>query len=58
MTCADVACVTSPRAYVAGSEVQQACVAREARGRYWRRVEARGARAREAETSAGAWRRV
>ena len=50
--------VTSPRAYVAGSEAQQARVACEARGRYWRRVEARRARAREAETSAGAWRRV
>ena len=45
--------VTSPRAYIPGSEVQQArgargarewawdwrVVAREARGRYWRRVE-------------------
>ena len=29
-----------------------------ARGRYWQHVEARGARAREAGTSAGAWRRV
>ena len=35
-----------------------ACGAREARGRYQRRVAARGVRAREAETSAGAWRRV
>ena len=35
-----------------------ACRAREARGRYQRRVTTRGARAREAETSAGAWRRV
>ena len=61
--------VTSPRAYVAGSKAQQARGARGAhewawdwrvgaRGRYWRRVEARGAHAREAETLAGAWRRV
>ena len=58
--------VTSPRAYVAGREAQQA---RGARGRAWdwrvRRVVDTGsarrrvvARAREAGTSAGAWRRV
>ena len=35
-----------------------ACGAREARGRYQRRVAARGARAREVETSAGVWRHV
>ena len=61
--------VTSPKAYVPGSEAQQArgarewawdwrVVAREAHGRYWRRVAARGTRAREAETSAGPWRHV
>ena len=33
-------------------------LAREARGRYQWRVAARGARAREAETSGGAWGRV
>ena len=58
--------MTSPRAYVAGREAQQA---RGARGRAWdwrvRRVADTGgaqrrvvARAREAGTSAGAWRRV
>ena len=54
--------MTSPRAYVAGREVQQAREARVARGRAWdwhvRHVAARGARAREAGTSAGMWRRV
>ena len=48
--------VTSPRAYVAGREAQQA---RGARGTgAWQILAARGARAREAGTSAGAWRRV
>ena len=61
--------VTSPRAYMAGREAQQACGAHEARGwawdwhvRFvadtdgtWRRV---AARAREEETSAGVWRRM
>ena len=47
--------VTSPRAYVAGREVQQVRGAREERGEYWQRVEAR---ARGPKTSAGAWRRV
>ena len=41
-----------------GSEAQQARVAHEACGRYWQRMEARGAHAREAETSADVWRRV
>ena len=58
--------MTSPRADVAEEKQQQArvahecawagaCGAREKRGRYQRHV---AARAREAETSAGAWRRV
>ena len=38
--------------------VSERGLAREARGRYRRRVAARWARAREAETSAVAWRRV
>ena len=38
--------------------VSERGLAREARGTYRRRVAARGARAREAETSAGEWRRV
>ena len=54
------------KAYVAGREAQQARgargwaweLAREARGGYWRCVAARGARAREVETSAGVWRHV
>ena len=54
--------VTSPRADVAGREVQQAHVAREwawtgAWGA-WQVPTARGAHAREAETSASEWRRV
>ena len=55
--------VTSPRADMAGREAATGAWtgvwgAREARDRYRRRVEAHGARARKAETSAGAWRRV
>ena len=61
--------VTSPRAYVAGREAQQARMVRVARewvwtgawgvrGRYRRRMAVHGARVREAETSASAWRRV
>ena len=38
--------------------VSERGLAREARGRYRRRVAARGVRAREAETLAGAWRRM
>ena len=66
LTCDDVACVTSPRADVAGRDAAAGacgawvrvvwCVG--VRGRYWRRVAARRARAREAETSCGAWGRV
>ena len=40
---------------MAGREVQQVRGAREERGEYWQRVEAR---ARGPKTSAGAWRRV
>ena len=58
--------VTSPRADVAGRDAAAgACGAWVrvvwrvgARVRYWRRVAAHGASAREAETSGGAWRRV
>ena len=58
--------VTSPRAYVAWSEARGARGAHEwvwdwrvgVCGWYWRRVAAGGSRAREAETSTGAWRFV
>ena len=61
--------VTSPRADVAGREVAAGVCGTcgtwvrvdwrvGARGRYWRRVAVRGTSAHEAETSAGAWRRV
>ena len=69
MTCAVVAMWWHLKAYVVGREAQQARgvrgargwaweLAREARGEYWRRVATREARAREAETLAGTWRRV
>ena len=69
MTCAGVAVWRHLGLTWQEEKQQQACVAREwawtgtwgareACGRYWRRVAARGARAREAKTSAGAWRRV
>ena len=63
LTCADVACVTSPRADVAGGDsTAGACGAWGesglARGGAWQTLTARGARVREAETSGGAWGRV
>ena len=52
MMCADLACVTSPRAYVAGREVQQAHGARKERGTgAWGRV-------RIVADTGGAWWRV
>ena len=61
--------MTSPRAYVAGREAQQVCGVRGRAwdwrvrrvadtGGVWWSVAARGARAREVETSAGMWRHV
>ena len=69
MTCADVAVWRHLGLTWQEEKQQQARVAREwewtgawgareARGRYWRRVAARGAHAREAETLADAWRCV
>ena len=69
LTCADVAVWHHLRAYVAVHEAEQALGAHEARGRTWGLVReahgrawetltARGAHAREAETSGSAWGHV
>ena len=69
LTCADVAVWHHLRAYVAVHEAEQALgaheargrtwgLAREAHGRAWETLTARGAHAREAETSGSAWGHV